>query len=795
MRAALESLLPIVLTAATLVALPSGAATRAQGEEGLRRKERDPGRSRAGIAARLRRLPIVVALDADGDAVLSPAEITGATGALLSLDANGDGNLTKEELELPPQPRLPPLEPFIHLSPIVRAIDLDADNELFEDEVTEASEHLRVLDENGDGVLDEAELAMHFGLLGEFRNWRRTGVAPQPDEMDPKDAVAIVPDRDTFRMLAYQGPEVMLDKHLYGVEYVKIQLEGVGTEDPRLYFINTKTHRSHYGFMRNCGIPIHPASGRMRGVVVYRPMVRAPNGELGLYTYEWEPQAAPDFEMVKIAHDLLAEHSALMRGRLAYNPVARSKEKYRTERTKYKAARLAVFDEADEYAAIGFLPLHSADSYGLLRLMTTEELPSPRDVVIYRTLPNEMPKVAGIITTVRQTPLSHVNLRALQDHVPNAYIADAIHQPAIADLIGSYVYYRVSANGYEIREATPAEVEAHLADHRPAEPQVLPRDLSVTTIRPLGEIGFGDAGSVGVKAANMAALRGLGLGEDRTPDGYAVPFSFYDAFMKHNGFYAMARTMIADPDFQSRAATRAKSLEAFRKAIKKGEMPDWMMSALDAVQVAFPPGISIRCRSSTNNEDLPGFSGAGLYDSYTHHPYEGHLAKSIKQVFASLWNFRAYESRAYHRIDHFSAAMGVLLHPNADAEQVNGVAVTDDIIYGNAGQAGRRYYVNAQRGEDLVTQPGDQSVPEEILLSPRNPRLDRVLQRSNLVAAGDALLSPEHLMDLRRSLRTIHKEFSVLYGVSPDSQFAMEVEFKITAKGHLLIKQARPWVY
>ena len=52
--------------------------------------------------------------------------------------------------------------------------------------------------------------------------------------------------------------------------------------------------------------------------------------------------------------------------------------------------------------------------------------PHPRDIVIYEALPNELPRVAGIITTVPQTRLSHVNLRAMQDGVPNAFIRDAL---------------------------------------------------------------------------------------------------------------------------------------------------------------------------------------------------------------------------------------------------------------------------------------------------------------------------------------------------------------------------------
>ena len=215
------------------------------------------------------------------------------------------------------------------------------------------------------------------------------------------------------------------------------------------------------------------------------------------------------------------------------------------------------------------------------------------------------------------------------------------------------------------------------------------------------------------------------------------------------------------------------------------------------LQTSFPEGTSIRCRSSTNNEDVPGFSGAGLYDSFTQHPDEGHLSKSIKQVYASLWNFRAFEARDTFRIDHSSAAMGVLLHPNFSDELANGVAVTDDPLY----QTEDNYYLNTQIGEDLVTNPDAESIPEEILLHSREECCwggegYSVVRYSNQVGDGEQLLSEDHLTDLRTMLYEIHWRFARLYSVSLQERwFAMEVEFKITAEGALVIKQARPWVY
>ena len=103
-----------------------------------------------------------------------------------------------------------------------------------------------------------------------------------------------------------------------------------------------------------------------------------------------------------------------------------------------------------------------------LRLMEIDELPTSRDVVVYKTLPNEMPRVAGVMTAVRQTPLL---LRAIQDGVPNAFITDAAKNESITSLAGKLVYYKVDKNGYELREATEAEVNEHFAAIRPAEPR------------------------------------------------------------------------------------------------------------------------------------------------------------------------------------------------------------------------------------------------------------------------------------------------------------------------------------
>ena len=250
--------------------------------------------------------------------------------------------------------------------------------------------------------------------------------------------------------------------------------------------------------------------------------------------------------------------------------------------------------------------------------------------------------------------------------------------------------------------------------------------------------------------------------------------------------------MLADEDFQKDFETQDDRLDDLRDDIKDAETPQWIIDALTAMHATYPAGQSLRYRSSTNNEDLPGFNGAGLYDSKTQKPDETEedgISKSLKQVFASLWTFRAFTEREFHRIDHLAAAMGVLVHPNYSDEEANGVAVSFDPIYGRE----ESYYVNTQLGEDLVTNPEAHSVPEEILLYPLG--VFAVLATSNLVPPGELLMSDEQLEQLRGHLAVIHDHFERLYNPGPDEPFAMEIEFKITSDNILAIKQARPWVF
>ena len=599
------------------------------------------------------------------------------------------------------------------------------------------------------------------------------------------DGAMTVSDRETFEKLSH------LQRHL------KFALLGLDTDRPGVYFQNTKTYPGHDYFLDAVGLE-WGQDGLRIGTIAYDPELIAPNGRPGVYYYNLQQLFDPQhpFNAAEISYTLLAASMPLLADNLALHirdAALPDSEPELSELQLIRDSRIPLLFDEDFSPGPNFQALNEGEGYGLLRALDPGERPNPREVVIYEALPNELPRVAGIISTVPQTPLSHVNLRAIQDAIPNAFIRDALDQPDIDNLIGAHVHYTVDANGYSISAATRAEVDAHYASSRPAQGQTPQRDLSVRAITPLSEIGFEDWTAFGVKAANVAVLRTLGFPEGTVPDGFAVPFYFYDKFMTDSGLYDDIKDMLAASDFQTDFDTQESELKKLRKAIKDAETPEWMTTALTTMHATYPEGQSLRYRSSTNNEDLPGFNGAGLYDSKTQHPEETEedgISKSLKQVFASLWNFRAFTERDFHRIDHLAAKMGVLVHPNYSDELANGVAVSFDTIYGN----NEWYYVNTQVGEDLVTNPEALSVPEAIRLH-RSGGSYQVLATSNQVPTGQLLMSNDQLAQLGRHLAVIHDHFEGLYNPAPGDPFAMEIEFKITSENILAIKQARPWIF
>jgi hypothetical protein len=103
---------------------------------------------------------IIRALDANHDGISDSNEIANASEALKTLDKNGDGPLTPDEYMGPGAPTNAPPAGRHHppLPPIVAALDANHDGIIDATEIANASQALKTLDKNGDGQLTRDEL-------------------------------------------------------------------------------------------------------------------------------------------------------------------------------------------------------------------------------------------------------------------------------------------------------------------------------------------------------------------------------------------------------------------------------------------------------------------------------------------------------------------------------------------------------------------------------------------------------------------------------------------------------------
>ena len=626
--------------------------------------------------------------------------------------------------------------------------------------------------------------------------------------MPIEDGATAIPDRRVFEVLAHRDdvPGAL------GVREVKYLVAAVDTNRPTVFFLNTNKHNFHYVFARDV-LKVQLTNGEfnrvtyftderrfLAGTILAHDTFKHADGSTGLYAVEFWPTDPVKVNFAAMAFELVNAAMPFARHQLAYHPSGVVQEElFESQRSEFELRNVRVVSTDRIFTNITYSPLNLGTGFGKVRVFdgSSPQPVSITNIVVFKTLPNDLSHVAGVLSEEPQTPLSHVNLRAKQNDTPNAYLRAAATDPRIAPHVDSIVRYEVAADDISIRAATAAEMEEFLEKQRPDKPQFPPRDLTRTEIVDLDGAGHTDLTSIGAKAANVAELRRV-LSPEIVPHGYGVPFYFYDGFMTKNGLYEEIRDLIKGDKFARCEDVREKRLADIRKKIKRAKMPRKLREALGEMQARFPAGTGLRCRSSTNNEDLKDFNGAGLYDSFTHRPDEGHVEQTVKQVWASLWNRRAFEERHFYRIDHFHTAMAVLVHPNFDDEIANGVALTKNVYFPDF----KGFYVNVQVGESLVTNPDPNAIPDELLImedvdqsTPGNPVYETIrIRRSSLVEPGKSVLTDSQLRLLTRQMELIQDHFKKVYRAENDQAFAMDLEFKIDRREQLTIKQARPWV-
>lgn len=380
------------------------------------------------------------------------------------------------------------------------------------------------------------------------------------------------------------------------------------------------------------------------------------------------------------------------------------------------------------YKNAPFQSFNNGEAVGTLRIVPKgtpyESLSFNRgEIVILQEIYPDLSPVAGIISALPSTPLSHINLRAQTWGAPNASLINAPSR--FKDLDGTWVHLEVTDLDLALRPATPEEVASATEAH--AGPKTLtlpPGDLSLRELTPLALMSAEDSLAFGAKAANLGHLITAGKGVAAVPAGFGIPFSRYVEHLRNNDIDDAIEVMLEDPRFEGDGQWRREALEALRAQIEAAPIDPELLKEV-ARRVETNLGGAVFVRSSTNAEDLEGFNGAGLYDTVPNVRGTQALGEAIKQVWASLWNLRAVEERALFGIDNRGVYGGVLVQRGVPATAA-GVLITANLY---DPQDDHSYTINAKWGLGMKVVQGT-TVPEQVIYDVRYPGA-RVISRSD----------------------------------------------------------------
>src|SRR5262249_47647295 len=235
------------------------------------------------------------------------------------------------------------------------------------------------------------------------------------------------------------------------------------------------------------------------------------------------------------------------------------------------------------------------------------------------------------------------------------------------------------------------------------------------------------------------------------------------------------------------------------------------------------PGLGLFARSSTNAEDLKNFSGAGLYTTVPNVTTDDQLLRAVKTVWASIWNYEAYEARESFGMNHFGVYPAVLIQVGINADSAGVVItcdpfnqsetnpVTDDRPFEDpvrkvpgSGTTNRpleeptAIYINAKRGLGMKVVEG-RRVAEQVIYRTASDKIE-VLTRStedSMLQFDDKGGLKEIKIDQDRKVltdpmvRKLAQAAIYIKRVFGDADQDIEWVF---ARGQLYIVQSRPYI-
>src|SRR5947209_15608189 len=523
----------------------------------------------------------------------------------------------------------------------------------------------------------------------------------------PSRSLAAIRSRTEFDSLA-----VVYDPNTpYALPHVLFVIDR--KDSNRIYYVNTKLYAFHKDFVNGTYLSLErgqvffennylKANRRfIMGTIAYQTPVRR-------WTFEfWEGDLIPA-DQIKLASDIINKSffvpvvfkpnslrqeqvSANIPGlqRVLQTDISKEQD-YQALNVAKALGRIHVIPKLDEHVEIGF-----------------------NEILVLDEVPVQLPPVAGIITTKPSTPLSHINLLAKGWGIPNVYIKNA--QELFKQYNGWWVEFDARRDTYSIKRADLKALDEYQKRLKERLDVMKPRsDLSVTRLAALSEQRASSVVAYGAKSANLGEIIHAHLPGFAVPPGFTIPFFYYDQFLKENKLDDAIYQMLNDQKFVHDPAYRRAYLTRMREQIQKGAINTQLRTEMLRRLHAEFPGKGVFARSSTNSEDLPNFNGAGLYTSVPNLRTDDQLIEGIKTVWASVWNFEAYEARERAGIDHMKVFIAVLIQEGINSES-SGVMITADPF--NRTEKDPSIYISAKRGLGMKVVEG-QKIAEQVMFRP-----------------------------------------------------------------------------
>jgi rifampicin phosphotransferase len=501
-------------------------------------------------------------------------------------------------------------------------------------------------------------------------------------------------------------------------------------DNNKIYYVNKKRYSFHKDFVNGTYLSlergreffvnnyIKPNRRFILGTLAYQTPVKR-------WTFEfWEGDLIPA-DQIQLAYDTI--------NNTFFAPVAFKPNSLRQDEATKSLAGMERVLHSDIAKEQEYQALNVAKGLGRIHIIPKlddhVEIGS-NEILVLDEVPVNLPPVAGIITSQPSTPLSHINLLAKGWGIPNAYIKNA--QKLLKQYDGWWVSFETLREKYTIKRADMNQLREYQRRQAERLDVMKPRfNLAETRLLNLAEQRSRSTLAFGGKSANLGEVLNARLPGIVVPNGFTIPFYYYDEFVKRNKLDDVIFGLLNDQKFVHDPAYRREKLVQLRQTIEAAEFdPKLQQTVLQKVAREYE-GKGLFVRSSSNSEDLPNFSGAGLYTTVPNVRGEQQLIDAIKKVWASLWNFEAYEARERVGVDHSKIFMAVLLQEGINSESSGVMISTDPFDTDNKGAI----YISAKRGLGIKVVEG-QRIAEQIIFRPRTNAV-QVLTRS----AEDSLLT------------------------------------------------------